>query len=322
MLLVYLENLWLLERKNFMKYDKKLKEFMADEISKKDLEKATKMSVNLKGQGNNLQLIIDMVSDVLAKKFHIDAGDLALLIGTIIYVISPFDAIPDLIPVIGWLDDIVVVAWVMKHSHTIFTTYKITKTIINTQVDNIINDKVLDWIDAVKIIIKKQYKSFFKQILIESLFFSVLVGVYYFYPIFPVQIIVYSFIGVRLALGLGYGIYRVGNTLLNTQFFKVSKLGTFLIDTKNINKSIRLDMQNFYEHYYQKLVHKSVQITHNVSSAVQIVPSNQDIFDRLYNTLILNTNKFLQARLILLFLVFILYSGAIQLIRWITFNHI
>lgn len=31
-----------------------------------------------------------------------------------IYVISPFDLIPDVIPVIGWLDDLGVLAWAAR----------------------------------------------------------------------------------------------------------------------------------------------------------------------------------------------------------------
>jgi uncharacterized membrane protein YkvA (DUF1232 family) len=36
------------------------------------------------------------------------------LIGAIVYFVNPFDAIPDFIPVIGYLDDAAVIGWVMK----------------------------------------------------------------------------------------------------------------------------------------------------------------------------------------------------------------
>ena len=32
--------------------------------------------------------------------------DKALILGALLYLISPIDAIPDLVPVVGWLDDI------------------------------------------------------------------------------------------------------------------------------------------------------------------------------------------------------------------------
>lgn len=33
-----------------------------------------------------------------------------------IYIISPLDLIPDVIPVIGWLDDLGVLAWAARHA--------------------------------------------------------------------------------------------------------------------------------------------------------------------------------------------------------------
>jgi uncharacterized membrane protein YkvA (DUF1232 family) len=40
-------------------------------------------------------------------------GIIAIL--AILYVLSPFDLLPDLIPVIGWLDDLGVLAWAARY---------------------------------------------------------------------------------------------------------------------------------------------------------------------------------------------------------------
>ena len=43
---------------------------------------------------------------------------IVLAIGAIIYLVNPFDVIPDFIPVAGFLDDVVVIAFVVKSIHT------------------------------------------------------------------------------------------------------------------------------------------------------------------------------------------------------------
>ena len=40
---------------------------------------------------------------------------LALIIGAILYFVSPLDAIPDIIPVLGFADDAFIIAFVMRH---------------------------------------------------------------------------------------------------------------------------------------------------------------------------------------------------------------
>ena len=44
----------------------------------------------------------------------ITADSLVIVVGGLIYVVSPVDLIPDTIPVAGYIDDVVVVRWVIK----------------------------------------------------------------------------------------------------------------------------------------------------------------------------------------------------------------
>jgi len=39
----------------------------------------------------------------------------SLIIAALVYFISPIDAVPDVIPVLGYVDDAAVVAWVLHH---------------------------------------------------------------------------------------------------------------------------------------------------------------------------------------------------------------
>jgi len=52
---------------------------------------------------------------------------LSIISAAILYVVSPIDAIPDLIPFFGWTDDIAVVGFAMKHLSEVLFDYKQVK---------------------------------------------------------------------------------------------------------------------------------------------------------------------------------------------------
>ena len=63
----------------------------------------------------DLQIIIRLVKAWLAGEYKdIALKSILILIGAILYFLNPFDAVPDAIPAIGYLDDVSVVAWVLK----------------------------------------------------------------------------------------------------------------------------------------------------------------------------------------------------------------
>ena len=68
-----------------------------------------------------------MVKDYFKGEFDISKVNLAIIIGCIIYVISPIDAAPDFIPFVGWLDDGTVVAFVLASISSIIEEYKLLK---------------------------------------------------------------------------------------------------------------------------------------------------------------------------------------------------
>ncbi len=93
-------------------------------LSADDMNQANKKASNLNEQMGNFKAILSLVGDVLGGKYKIDSGVLFALIGTIVYVISPVDFIPDIIPGLGWLDDIVAVSIAMNSFGDIIEKYK------------------------------------------------------------------------------------------------------------------------------------------------------------------------------------------------------
>jgi uncharacterized membrane protein YkvA (DUF1232 family) len=93
-----------------------LKKFMEDGekegISKEQINEGYKKSENLKDQKDNFLLLLEMIKDIVTSKYkNISGKTKLLLIGTVLYVISPIDAIPDIIPFAGWIDDMGVISY-------------------------------------------------------------------------------------------------------------------------------------------------------------------------------------------------------------------
>ncbi|KQC07097.1 MAG: hypothetical protein APR54_06370 [Candidatus Cloacimonas sp. SDB] len=53
-----------------------------------------------------------------------NAADVAIIVGAVAYVIVPFDAIPDWLPIIGQLDDAGVIQFILQRYDTKISEYK------------------------------------------------------------------------------------------------------------------------------------------------------------------------------------------------------
>ncbi len=93
----------------------------ADNVTEKDVEKVVAKSEEIQrkfGAGGPLgrflddgRLLIAMVKDYWARKYRqVPFGTVAAAVFTLIYVLNPLDLIPDVLPVIGQVDDAAVVA--------------------------------------------------------------------------------------------------------------------------------------------------------------------------------------------------------------------
>lgn len=90
-------------------------------------EKIEKIASNdtLKKYLADIKLYFQMLGDTFTGKYKkIPVGTIAAIIGTLIYVLSPVDLIPDFIPVIGYLDDAAILATCLSFTKFDVEEYK------------------------------------------------------------------------------------------------------------------------------------------------------------------------------------------------------
>ncbi len=73
----------------------------------------------------DVKVYFRMLSDVFSRRYtRVPKGTVAAIIGSLLYVLSPVDLIPDVIPVIGYLDDAAVLALCLKFVNHDVDEYK------------------------------------------------------------------------------------------------------------------------------------------------------------------------------------------------------
>ena len=76
---------------------------------------------------SDVKLFFYMLKDVLSGKYkQIPVGTVAAIIGTLLYVLSPADLIPDFIPGVGYLDDAAMLSLCLKFAKFDIEMYKRT----------------------------------------------------------------------------------------------------------------------------------------------------------------------------------------------------
>ncbi len=98
--------------------------FKKNDISEDEMEQGRKKAKNLGDKANDFLMLIEMLKASMGGEFKIPAWAVATIIGAIVYVVSPIDAVPDIIPFAGWLDDGAVVAGIIGTLGAIIDEYK------------------------------------------------------------------------------------------------------------------------------------------------------------------------------------------------------
>ena len=108
-----------------LKRAKKLYEkYKKTNITVEDLKKAGKLKNNLGVVASKFGLLVRMLQADKRGEFKIPTMDKVKIIGAIIYVISTIDAVPDILPIIGFGDDIGVVAYVISKLGSLISEYE------------------------------------------------------------------------------------------------------------------------------------------------------------------------------------------------------
>lgn len=79
----------------------------------------------------DIKLYFKMLGDVFTGKYKkVPVGTIAAIVGTLLYVLSPIDLIPDFIPVIGYLDDAAMLALCLNFTKYDVEEYKKDKKLL------------------------------------------------------------------------------------------------------------------------------------------------------------------------------------------------
>lgn len=130
------------EEKIMLRKAKKLYEkYKRAKVTAEELKKASKLKNNLGAVAAKFGLLVRMLQADMQGEFKIPVMDKVKIIGAVVYVISTIDAMPDILPIIGFGDDIGVVAYVISKMGNLISEYEKFELQKNREE----KDKNVDW---------------------------------------------------------------------------------------------------------------------------------------------------------------------------------
>lgn len=127
--------------KNFNKKDIDEKFGTFDSYAEEDAQKVMDNQEKIEKIASNdtlhkyladIKLYFQMLGDVFTGKYKkLPVGTIAAIVGTLLYVLSPIDFIPDFIPVVGYLDDAAMLALCLNFTRFDVAEYKKNKKLLS-----------------------------------------------------------------------------------------------------------------------------------------------------------------------------------------------
>lgn len=79
---------------------------------------------SLEGLWEDIKLLFSMIRDVVGGRYKLPYRTIAAVVFTLLYFENPFDLIPDIIPVVGYIDDAFMVSLCIKFIGTDLEKYR------------------------------------------------------------------------------------------------------------------------------------------------------------------------------------------------------
>lgn len=102
----------------------------SDTISIEKVKQAEKKIGFLGNVAGDFKILLLLLKEYWNGNFKIEIKELAIIIGAISYVAMPLDIILDILPIIGFTDDIVIVGLAVKQLKTLIERFKKEKGIV------------------------------------------------------------------------------------------------------------------------------------------------------------------------------------------------
>jgi len=123
-----------LSKEEEAKVNEKFNSFKNKEYSEDDMNKVFDNEDKIMGKMNDknlkkfvedVKIFFSMLKDFFTRKYtSVPVGTIMAIVGSLLYVLSPIDVIPDFIPVVGYLDDAGVIALCLNFVKTDIDKYK------------------------------------------------------------------------------------------------------------------------------------------------------------------------------------------------------
>ena len=113
---------WLNKAKGYLNNPVRVKELLVNVLQYANKE-------GLDGVKEQLMLLYHYLADVFGGKYPgYDKAKIILIIGALIYLVTPTDLVPDFIPIAGLLDDTAVIGWVFSEVKSELDKYKSSRS--------------------------------------------------------------------------------------------------------------------------------------------------------------------------------------------------